>query len=58
MPHCSRQMIAVATIAFGFVVTLAGSAQAQGNSSLGTWKLNVAKSRYDPGRRHLHPHVG
>ena len=36
-------------VALGFVVALAGSAQAQSNSVLGTWKRNVAKSHYDPG---------
>ena len=49
MPHRTRQMVAVVTVALGFVVALAGSAQAQGNSSLGTWKLNLAKSSFDPG---------
>ena len=49
MPQGTRQTFTVAAVALGFVVTLAGSAQAQGNSVLGTWTLNVAKSHYDPG---------
>ncbi len=39
------------TLAFALVVSaLGGSAQAQANSSVGTWKLDVAKSTYSPGR--------
>ena len=45
----SRQMVVAATLALGLVVALAGSARAQVNSSLGTWKLNIAKSHFDPG---------
>jgi hypothetical protein len=32
-----------------FVVLLAASMSAQTNSEVGTWKLNPAKSKYDPG---------
>ena len=45
----TRQVFTVAAVALGFVVTLAGSAQAQGNSRLGTWTRNVAQSTFDPG---------
>ena len=45
----TRRMFAVTTLAVGLVVALAGSALAQSDLGLGTWKLNVAKSKYDPG---------
>ena len=45
----TRQMITIATIALGFVVALAGAAQAQANPPVGSWKGNVAKSKFAPG---------
>jgi hypothetical protein len=40
----------LAVVAVGLVILIAGTALAQSsNSSLGTWKLNVAKSTYDAG---------
>jgi hypothetical protein len=42
-----RQMVPFAVIAVSLVVALGGMAVAQSN--LGTWKLNVSKSKYDPG---------
>jgi len=45
----TRRMFAVTTLAVGLVVALAGSVLAQSDLGLGTWKLNVAKSKYDPG---------
>lgn len=39
-------------VVLGFVVILlaaAGAVMAQSNPFVGTWKLNVAKSKYDPG---------
>jgi hypothetical protein len=33
----------------GLVVSSAGAASAQSASDVGTWKLNAAKSKYDPG---------
>jgi hypothetical protein len=44
-----RQMSLVAMVAVGLVVVLGGTALAQSDSNLGTWKLNVARSKYDPG---------
>ena len=46
-----RQMsLFTAVIAVGLVVVLAGTTFAQpGSSSLGTWKLNLAKSKYAAG---------
>jgi hypothetical protein len=39
--------LAVVTVAVG--VLFGAAALAQSNASLGTWKLNVAKSKFDPG---------
>jgi len=36
-------------VAVGLVIALAGTAFAQNDPSLGKWKLNLAKSKYDPG---------
>src|ERR1700736_5832798 len=45
-----RQMSLVAVVAVGLVVVLGGTALAQSsNTELGTWKLNVAKSKFSPG---------
>jgi hypothetical protein len=45
-----RQMSLVAVVAVGLVVVLGGKALAQSsNTELGTWKLNVAKSKFSPG---------
>ena len=45
-----RQMSLVAVVAVGLVVVLGSTALAQSsNSELGTWKLNVAKSKFSPG---------
>lgn len=43
----TRQMFTTAALALGFAIALTGSARAQGDSSLGKWKLNVAKSNFD-----------
>ena len=43
-------LVARSTFAVALVVLALGiSALAQGNSSVGTWKLDVAKSKYSPG---------
>ena len=42
------RVFAVATLLVAVVVNL--SAQGQSNPSIGTWKLNLAKSKYDPPR--------
>jgi len=45
-----RQAYLFAVVAVALVVVLGGTALAQtGDSSVGTWKLNVAKSKYEPG---------
>jgi hypothetical protein len=45
-----RLMSLVAVVAVGLVVLLGATALAQSsNTELGTWKLNVAKSKYSPG---------
>jgi len=43
-------MSLVAVVALGLVVVLSGTALGQSsNSEVGTWKLNVAKSKFSPG---------
>jgi hypothetical protein len=45
-----RQMSFVAVVAVGLVVLFGGTALAQSsNSEVGSWKLNVAKSKFSPG---------
>jgi len=45
-----RQVCLFAVVALGLVVVLAGATLAQSNnSSIGTWKLNLAKSTYAAG---------
>jgi hypothetical protein len=45
-----RQVYLLAVVALGLVVVLAGTALAQSSdSSIGTWNLNVAKSKYTAG---------
>lgn len=44
---CVRACVAVVSILGGLVVSQV--AQAQNDAVIGTWKLNVAKSKYDPG---------
>jgi hypothetical protein len=44
-----RQVSLVAVVAVSLVVILGGTALAQSDPSLGTWKLNAAKSKYEPG---------
>jgi hypothetical protein len=43
-----KRMFKVVAILF-FTLTAAGMALAQGDQFVGTWKLDVAKSKYDPG---------
>ena len=43
-----RQVSLVAVVAVALVVIIGGTALAQSDSSLGNWKLNLAKSKYDP----------
>src|SRR5688572_12356581 len=43
-----RRLTVLLTVA-GFVVLVAADGLAQAPSTLGTWTLNVAKSKYDPG---------
>ena len=43
-----KRLFTVFAIMF-LTLTAAGPALAQGNPFVGTWKLNVAKSKYDPG---------
>jgi len=45
----TSRMVRFSVVAVGLAIGLASTALAQGNSMLGTWKLNVAKSHYDPG---------
>jgi len=42
---CVLQFVAIAVLA----VVCASAAQAQNNPLVGTWKLNVTKSKFDPG---------
>src|ERR1700681_77158 len=44
-----RQILHFAAVAVCLVVVFGGTALAQSNPNLGTWKLNVAKSQFDPG---------
>jgi hypothetical protein len=44
----TRRMPLFAVIAVALGVVLGGRALAQTDPNLGTWKLNVAKSKYDP----------
>ena len=44
-----RQMSLFAVIAVAFVVVFGGTALAQRDGTLGTWKVNLAKSKYEPG---------
>ena len=44
-----RPMSLVAVVAVALVFIIGGTALAQSDSSLGNWKLNLAKSKYDPG---------
>ena len=44
-----RQMSLFAVIAVVSVVILGGPALAQSDRTLGTWKVNLAKSKYEPG---------
>jgi len=43
-----KRMLKVVAILF-FTLTAAGMVLAQGDPFVGTWKLDVAKSKYDPG---------
>jgi hypothetical protein len=43
-----KRMFKVVAILF-FTLTAAGMVLAQGEPFAGTWKLDVAKSKYDPG---------
>jgi hypothetical protein len=45
----THRMACFAMLALALAVTLAGRAIAQADPNLGTWKLNLAKSRYNPG---------
>lgn len=46
----SRWMVFGAiTVVFGLLVWLSPTLRAESNPFLGTWKLNLAKSTYDPG---------
>jgi hypothetical protein len=44
-----RRMSLPGILVVALVVVLGGTALAQRDSNLGTWKLNVASSKYDPG---------
>jgi hypothetical protein len=44
-----RQMSLFAAVAVALFVILVGTAFAQSDPNLGTWKLNLAKSKYNPG---------
>lgn len=44
-----RRQAYVAVLSVVVVMALGSSALAQGNSSIGTWKLNLAKSTFSPG---------
>ena len=44
-----RRVSLFAAVAVAWVVILGGTALAQGNFGPGTWKLNLAKSKFDPG---------
>jgi hypothetical protein len=41
----------LAVLAFGFCTMLSGLLLAQDNPFVGTWKLNTAKSKFEPGRQ-------
>src|ERR1700686_5586253 len=43
-----KRLFAVLTIMF-FALTVAGQVLAQSDPFVGTWKLDVAKSKFDPG---------
>ena len=46
----TRQMSLVAMVAVGLVLVFGGTAVPQSsNSEVGTWRLNVAKSKFGPG---------
>lgn len=47
----SRRQAYLAVISGFVVMTLGSSAFAQGNTSIGTWKLNLTKSTFSPVRR-------
>ena len=44
-----RQLSFVTVVAVELVVLVSGTAFAQSNPIIGTWTLNLAKSKYDPG---------
>jgi hypothetical protein len=44
-----RVLASVVCLALGSMLFITGSAFAQSDPAVGTWKLNVAKSRYTPG---------
>jgi hypothetical protein len=44
-----RQMSLFAVVGVAFVVVLGGTAFAQSDRTLGTWKVNLAKSKFEPG---------
>jgi hypothetical protein len=44
-----RKTSLFAVVTVGFVLIFGGTASAQSDHLLGTWKLNLAKSKYDPG---------
>lgn len=44
-----RQMYFVPVVTVALVLVLGGMALAQSNPLIGTWKVNLAKSKYDPG---------
>jgi hypothetical protein len=45
----TRQAYLFTAVAATLVMVLGGAALAQSNNEVGTWKLNVAKSKYNPG---------
>jgi hypothetical protein len=49
MQTTTRRMFLFAVVAVASVVVFGGTALAQNNPFIGTWKLNVAKSKFDPG---------
>jgi hypothetical protein len=48
MRTVNRSLVS-AVVCIGLSVALVGPAQAQNDSQVGVWKLNVAKSKYSPG---------
>ena len=44
-----RQAYLFAVVAVASVVIIGGTALAQSDTSLGNWRLNLEKSKYDPG---------